>query len=771
MRKVFGKRIFLRSSVFFCALALGTAICGNACATQPTSPLSAATAVVQTKVPWTIHADKLVYDAAKHTYEAKGHVKISAPGRLIEADYASIDNKTRQADLHGNVTVEYGRNWLKGDDIVWNLDTETGTISSGVMYFAKNNFFVQGSSISKTGPTQFEVGPGFITSCNPAAPSWKVQFKKLQINVGGAGWITDSSFWANKYQLAYWPLMELPLETQRQSGFLMPYMGASTLNGFHFEVPYYWAIRQDMDATFFGQYLQNRGFMGGLQYRINNTKFGEGIWMFNYLQDQASKSFLASEGYPFQTRDRYWLRGYQQVQLPDNISAKILLDYVSDRNFLQEFASGSSSYFMSDQQFLSYFNQGILYDPNSLVRESTIYLEKRGESDLFSLDFRYWENLQTVMNDTTTQQLPAFYYSVLPSSINGTPFYYSLNSSAVNYWSPKGTDEQRVDVFPQLFDPMQWGNYINIEPSVGLRNDAYSIQWAQPNSGNNYAGREVPDVNVVMSSRLNKVYPVNFLGYTAIQHSIEPEISYEYATQTTSSVLPQLDRLDLYQGRNGIRYGFTTFLTGKQITLNDSGTPTVTYREIARLRVFQFFNIQAPSIPSPLFDSTALMPNGFSPLGVRLDLMPVQSWNFSYDLDWDFGSSQKVQAQSLVGTYTGGRGNFLMVDYEQIPTLDVNEISLTTYFHLYGNFYLSTYHNYSFLGGLFFTQGYGIRYVMGCWGLGAGIEQTGPNTSFLFTVDLMGIGSVGNQATFFGLPQFGEAFPGYQHPETWILNR
>ena len=57
------------------------------------------------KVPWTIHADKLVYNEAKHTYEARGHVRLSATDRMIEADYASINNLTRVADLRGDVTV------------------------------------------------------------------------------------------------------------------------------------------------------------------------------------------------------------------------------------------------------------------------------------------------------------------------------------------------------------------------------------------------------------------------------------------------------------------------------------------------------------------------------------------------------------------------------------------------------------------------------------------------------------------------------------------
>ena len=79
---------------------------------------------------------------------------------------------------------------------------------------------------------------------------------------------------------------------ERHSGFLLPWGGETTLNGFEFELPYYWAIRQDMDATFYAHYMQNRGLMGGIEYRIDNPEWGKGIWMFNFLDDQAEQVFF-----------------------------------------------------------------------------------------------------------------------------------------------------------------------------------------------------------------------------------------------------------------------------------------------------------------------------------------------------------------------------------------------------------------------------------------------------------------------------------------------
>ena len=149
-----------------------------------------------------------------------------------------------------------------------------------------------------------------------------------------------------------------------------------------------------MDATFYAYYMTDRGLMGGLEYRIDNPQWGKGIFQFNFLHDQASASFLAEEGYPFEAQDRFWLRSRYDVTLPWNIEAKFDLDFISDRNFLNEFTQGSPSSFNTDSIFRQYFGRGLLYDQTSLVRESTVYLEKRGESDLLSMDLRYWQNLK-----------------------------------------------------------------------------------------------------------------------------------------------------------------------------------------------------------------------------------------------------------------------------------------------------------------------------------------------------------------------------------------
>ena len=153
-----------------------------------------------------------------------------------------------------------------------------------------------------------------------------------------------------------------------------------------------------------------------------------------------------------------------------------------------------------------------------------------------------------------------------------------------------------------------------------------------------------------------------------------------------------------------------------------------------------------------------------------MDIMPQRYIAVSYDLDADLSRSGQGRAQALYMTYDSGSGSLARLSYQQIPELTVNEIILQANIRAYQDIYLETYHDYSLEGGLMFTQGYGIRYIRGCWGLGGGYERVGSDNRFVFTIDLLGFGSVGEGGGFFvGRPLFGESLPGYQHPETWSL--
>jgi LPS-assembly protein len=698
---------------------------------------------------WNIRADQITYDEEKQVYLAEGHVRIYSTDRTIEADWAELDAQKHLAELRGHVSLAFGKNWIRGEHVIWNIEEQTGWVDGGIAYFADTQFYVQGAYIAKTGSVQYELKDGFVTSCDPNSSDWKIQFDKLDVNLDGTAWARGTSFKVGDVPILYAPILALPIETKRQSGFLLPWAGISKLNGADIEVPYYWAIRQDMDATFYARYMEKRGTMGGLEYRITNNTFGEGIWLANYLHDEADRSFLADNGYPFQTKDRYWLRARHNFDLPYEIKGRLDLDMASDRNFLSEFSKGSSAWDYSNLMFREFTGRGILNDKNIPYRESTLYLEQEHESSLVSLDVRYFDQLNKKLEDKTIERMPALSYSILPSWFGDSPLYYTLQSSAVNFWAEKGNTGGRLDLYPRLYYPLHWNNYLDIEPSAGLRATSYAVDW-QRDSHDALQGRFLSDVRLEMSSRVNRVYPVDFRENVAVQHAIRPEFIYEYVPDPVQGNLPHFDRLDSNQARHGIRYGFTSFATSKQLLNDPQGNRTTNYLEFARLAVSQAFNFERLDQDISDFGITTPAGEGFSDLTMRLDITPKRFVTLSYETDVSPEDAKPTQ-QDVFLTLESGRGDTFRLDYQYRKDSIIDEIIGQFNVQILPNLFINTYHDYSINQKELFAQGYGIRYQKGCWAVGIVFEKEATDERIAFTVNLLGLGNFGSGYSF-GVP-------------------
>lgn len=689
---------------------------------------------------WEITAGNISYDQETGVYVAEGNVHVNSGDRAIQADWASLNSRTHQAELKGNVFLRYGKNWLRGEHVRWNLQSEVGWMEEGTVFFAENNFYVSGKAIEKTGAVEYMLQDGTLTSCDPADPDWQIKYRKMKMTTRGVAWATDTSFWARQMPVFYTPFIAMPVQDKRQSGFLIPWGGYSDLNGWEGEIPFYWAIRDDMDATIYGRAMEKRGWMTGLEYRVSNPKYGEGIWHFNYLADQADKDYLTGKGYPPETTDRYWLRSRHSLDLPNDIEVRLDLDYVSDRYYLQEFTRGSAGFGFSNGAFHEFAGRGILNDETSLVRESALYIDKRTESTLLSMDMRYWEQLDKSLEDYALQRLPSLSFSVIPSWIDKLPLYYTVGSSFVNYWRREGDKGERLDINPRVYYPLHWNNYLDVEPSIGIRGDAYHVDW-QDSTNNEWQGRFNADVRLEMSSRLNRVFPIEFGDSVALEHSIRPIVRYEYVPRISQDKIPHFDMLDADQARHDVRYGVTNFFTAKQITKDAEGNPVTTYREVARVELFQQYNFEKSEVEDIQF---GVPDTGATALGMRLDVMPHKYVTLSYDTNL-YSSAGSSTYHDIFMTLNSGKGHMARLDYQYRSDLDVNEVIGTVIVKLTTNLYATSYHDYSLEQGILYKQGYGIKYLHGCWGIGVAFERERDDNRFAFSLDLLGLGGYGKR--------------------------
>lgn len=730
-----------RLSFWIWCAALGLAallwrpLCPKAYA-APKDPLETKNFFSQGDTPWSIEAQTLRYDALNRIYQAEGDVRIVSENKSIRADWAQVDLNRQEAQLAGSVRIQYGSDWLTGDKVIWHLDTETGWVDGGTVYFSDNGFYISGKSITKRGPDRYHVSRGTLTTCDPSSPDWSVSFGDMDVTVDGLGWAKHGVLRLGRIPVFYTPFAVFPVNRERQTGFLMPTFGSSTLHGPYVEMPFYWAWRQDMDWTFFVNAMEKRGAMLGVEYRIAHDRFGEGVWLLNVLEDRADREDLADKGYPFQETNRYWIRARHTADLPYEVEMFVDLDLVSERNFLKEFQSGSVSQTATNRAFRRVSQREILNDETVLSRESSLYLLRRWESAVASMDVRYWDQLDRKLDETTLQQLPYLRAAVTPSPLQSWPAYYTVDSSVVHYWRAQGDTGVRTDISPALASPLQWFPYLTVEPSVGLRSTLYQADRSgKEDSASDW--RWVPEARLSASTRLERVYrPSETL---AVQHVIRPDVFYAYIPDIDQEDLPFFDPLDRIGRQNTVVYGFSSFFTTKKTSLAGTKEPWTAYREWARVGIHQAYLLDEEIEKPPIETQPG---KRFSDVQLAVDITPEQYLTLSYDATYS-PSQTRANRHDVSVWLNSLRGDWAQVTYRYRTDSAVDEIISSAGVQVIPRLSLYALYDYSFDNQETFKQTYGVQYRHGCWGIRVSYREEAQEREVTLALVLVGLGQIG----------------------------
>ena len=131
--------------------------------------------------------------------------------------------------------------------------------------------------------------------------------------------------------IAYAPRLSFPITDERKSGLLFPTIGYGQNWGFNLEVPYYWNIAPQRDATFAGRYMASRGLLGSGEYRYMGESAGgdfRGIVRAEYMFDD-SKYGSSRYGWSYEHRQNLNVAG-------SNFSFGADIGEVSDKSYLDD---------------------------------------------------------------------------------------------------------------------------------------------------------------------------------------------------------------------------------------------------------------------------------------------------------------------------------------------------------------------------------------------------------------------------------------------------
>jgi LPS-assembly protein len=553
----------------------------------PARPTEAA--VLESDLPQSKHDD---------VYSASGNVVLTYGDHILRADALTYNNATDDVTAEGHVVLTGGDNdeHIEATHGTYNLRTQTGrfydvhgsvemsrastapaitTTNSGIAaantahlpgYQTSNPFLFEGRIVVKTGPTDYTVYNGSVTSCLLPHPDWQLYARKISLDSGQAK-AANSTFKLLGLPLLFFPYVTHPVDNQqRQSGLLIPVLGYSSASkdtgskGFTIGEQFYLVLGRSADLTVGSLYYSLRGFSENGTFRYHGV--GDDFFNahFSALQD---RGFTTSTGI-------YTNQG--GVDITSSFRRKLTTHVraVGDAEYL-------SSYIYREA-FTENFNQAVSTDITSIV-----YLtdQKNG----FSVDGRVdrYEGLkvvQTAVNPSEEVKIyhtPSIDFTGLDHPIPGTPLLWSITASAAGLKRAQpnfstGGITARIDLRPEIALPLGFAGWHSLS-SVTVRETAYSRSRQVP-YGNNATPIELNsplnradfDLNIdIRPPVIERTFTVperwHWLLGDQVRHTIEPDITYRNVRGIDNflSVL-RFDDVDLASDTDELEYGVTQHL-------------------------------------------------------------------------------------------------------------------------------------------------------------------------------------------------------------------
>jgi LPS-assembly protein len=334
-----------------------------------------------------VQAKEINYDYVNHRVAAVGNVQIYYGGSTIEADKVIYDERSKRLHAEGNVRLsEADGKTTYGDVMDLSDDYRNGFVDS-LRLDAPDQTRMAAARAERTSGNYTVFHSGVYTACAPCKddpkkpPEWQVKAARIIHDQGEKMiYFEDASLEFFGHPIAWMPYFSAPDPTvKRKTGMLVPSIASSSVYGQAVEVPYYFALAPDYDATFAPMITTKQGplLQGEFRQRMINGAYsirGAGI----YQLDKGYFTSVTGENAPgyrdfrgsietsgqFALTDK-WVWGWDGIALTDKTFLQDynpnLSRYTSTDPFLSTTSEGTSQLYLTGKGNRSYFDVRSIY--------------------------------------------------------------------------------------------------------------------------------------------------------------------------------------------------------------------------------------------------------------------------------------------------------------------------------------------------------------------------------------------------------------------------
>jgi LPS-assembly protein len=655
------------------------------------------------EIPITVTADQMTSEGEGDSVIATGNVRITRDDTTLLADTVSFDRTEETAVAEGHVIMERRGDILRGDRVSLNFGTQRGLISHAFLEIKKGGVRVKGDEIEKTGDKEYTVSRGSLTMCEADPPAWRFSASDIDIGENFASG-KHVIFSVADVPVFYFPYLIVPVSRERQSGFLLPRLGASSKKGFFLDIPYYFNINPSQEATAYLDIQTKRGAGVGVDYRYLRPNSGSGSANGYMIYDMS------------QDRFRGMLLEKHQEYFSPSFSLKSSIELTTDQDFFRDFGDASGDY-------------------NRQLLETNVFFTKNGEFWSLTPQIKYVYDLNAVNNTGTLQQLPTVSFTGIKRPLLD-PLFFSLDSDFTNFYREKGLQGQRLRIAPLLTLYASPSPLLDLSIWGGYRQAIYNTYGAPDNGGTFYG---TVTAGAAASSTLTRVYDVNRGSLERVRHVLIPELSYLFVDSFVTIPPSFFDYSDKLTNQNVLTWSVANYLTGRFRTADG----TSEYRELLYLKLSQGYDFRqtGQDLLTPGVDT-----RHFTDLRLETRITPLK--NLSLQTDTRFNVYDvRVSSVDVETEYRGDDADTASFGYHYASnSWDYFEARFGV--HLTRQILLHYTGRYVVPGSKFLENSVTLEYRHQCWGVAFSYLNRQNNSGFMVSFSLAGIGTIGKTKAY-----------------------
>ncbi|MCX8522134.1 MAG: LPS-assembly protein LptD [Rhodoferax sp.] len=272
----------------------------------------------------------------------QGDAVLRKADTTIHADTLEYDQSTDQARASGAVRIQRNGNRYEGPLLELKVERFEGFFLQPRYSFAENGAHGEAARADFLDEQHSVVYDATYTTCRryPGPrwmPDWILRASRIELDndeevgVAHGAWLSFK-----EVPILPVPAISFPLTQKRKSGLLPLTAGVDNISGTTLNLPYYWNIAPNRDATFTPTLMTSRGLDLGMNFRYLEPTYSGRLFLDAMPEDKLRQ------------RDRWagiWQHNGQMdsgLERLNPVAVVLNINRVSDDNYWRDFSNGES---------------------------------------------------------------------------------------------------------------------------------------------------------------------------------------------------------------------------------------------------------------------------------------------------------------------------------------------------------------------------------------------------------------------------------------------